>query len=454
MPGPRVDSNRDCLSICCIYDGGFAGAVKDVLKGPLDRGEKVLCIANPEKAISVQKQFAVAPGTFPPNLMLKSPYSDHCANPVQLAEFVSALCSFGGEVTACVEMSSLPGTLCSADTLADFSFRFFALKRCNIVAAFERKLFPPAFLLKILRFYPFLLINGVLCRNVGGQELFDVSDPDLESEELLSTCLEAIERGAKLADQCFPLPLPPRLVSVRFKGRILLADDNAFSRRVMAGRLKALGYAVEEASGGEEAVSFALEKRYSLILMDCNMPGLDGFAASMKIREEEEEYYTPIVALTADDSPADCRRCLLSGMDRLLSKGEVSVALNALLDELSPVVRMRSLDMVREAFEGNIPLLRDYFLSLLKNASQQAGAMREAVARGDGSSLRMSAHALRGSSLTIGMRNMGLLCARLEAMGGDGLLSGAEGLLKRLDAEIKSAGSFLENYLSRLTACK
>jgi len=450
MPGQRVDSSRDCLSVCCIYDGGLVGAVKDLLRGPLERGETVFCIAGPEKSLALQKQLSLASGAFRSNLHFKSPYAEHCVSPARFSEFLGGLCDTAEDISVCIDMSSLPGTLCSVDALADFSFRLYAQKRCNVLAAFDRRLFPPSSLLQVLRFYPFLLINGTLCRNVGGQDIFNVCDPDSESDELLSSCLSAIESGARLAGQCFALPLPPRASGARFKGRVLLVDDNTFSRRVMAGRLKAMGYAVEEAGGGEEAVSFALEKRYSLILMDCHMPQVDGFAASMRIREAEEDYYTPIVALTADDSPSDCRRCILAGMDRLISKGEVSSILGAVLDSLSPVVRISALDMVRDAFDGNVHSLRDYFSSLIKTAGQQASSMRDAVDNGDAASLKLNAHTLRGSSLTVGMRNIGLLCARLEAMSSERKLDGSEKILRRLELEIKSAGSFLDKYLARL----
>lgn len=454
MPGQRVDSSRDFLSVCCIYDGGLVAAVKELLRGPLERGETVLCIAGPEKSLALQKQFAAEPGTFRPNLLFKSPYAAYCVSPAKFSEFLGGLCDAAGNFSVCIDMSSLPGTLCSADALADFSFRLYAQKRCNVLAAFDRRLFPPSSLLKALRFYPFLLINGTLCRNLGGQDIFNVCDPDSESDEMLSSCISAIESGARMAGECFPLPLSPRESKSRFKGRILLVDDNTFSRRVMSGRLKSMGYAVEEAGGGEEAVSFALEKRYSLILMDCHMPQVDGFMASRRIREAEEDYYTPIVALTADDSPADCRRCILAGMDRLISKGEVSSILGAVLDSLSPVVRISALDMVRDAFDGNIPSLREYFSSMLQTAVRQASAMQAAAACGDAASLKLNAHTLRGSSLTVGMRNIGLLCARLEAMSAERSLDGSGQILRRLEVEIKSAGSFLDKYLARLESVR
>lgn len=76
--------------------------------------------------------------------------------------------------------------------------------------------------------------------------------------------------------------------------------------------------------------------------------------------------------------------------------------------------------------------------------------MRDAVDNGDAASLKLNAHTLRGSSLTVGMRNIGLLCARLEAMSSERKLDGSEKILRRLELEIKSAGSFLDKYLARL----
>jgi signal transduction histidine kinase/DNA-binding response OmpR family regulator len=111
---------------------------------------------------------------------------------------------------------------------------------------------------------------------------------------------------------------------VRFRGRqprILVVEDNAVNQRVAARMLQKLGCHADVAGNGVEAIEAVLRLRYDLILMDCQMPEMDGFAATAAIRREEgSERHTPIVAITANALPEDRDRCLGAGMDDYLPK--------------------------------------------------------------------------------------------------------------------------------------
>jgi signal transduction histidine kinase/CheY-like chemotaxis protein len=102
--------------------------------------------------------------------------------------------------------------------------------------------------------------------------------------------------------------------------RILLAEDNAVSRKVCAEMLKRCGCEVETAENGEEAVARAASRRYDAILMDCFMPSMDGYEAARRIRSMENGRRTPIIALSAATMPAERRRAFDSGMDEFLPK--------------------------------------------------------------------------------------------------------------------------------------
>jgi CheY-like chemotaxis protein len=104
--------------------------------------------------------------------------------------------------------------------------------------------------------------------------------------------------------------------------RVLAAEDNDFNQMVVRELLGQLGCTVTIANNGEEAVLEALANTYDVILMDCQMPGVDGFEATRRIREHEkiEGGHRPIVALTANAIKGDREQCLAAGMDDYVTK--------------------------------------------------------------------------------------------------------------------------------------
>jgi CheY-like chemotaxis protein len=117
-------------------------------------------------------------------------------------------------------------------------------------------------------------------------------------------------------------------------GAILLVEDNLTNQRVALHQLTRLGYAAHVASNGEEALKAIALHEYALVLMDCQMPLLDGFEATRRIRAEESEHgggRLTIVAMTANAAEGDRERCLEAGMDDYLPKPIVREALEAML---------------------------------------------------------------------------------------------------------------------------
>ena len=102
---------------------------------------------------------------------------------------------------------------------------------------------------------------------------------------------------------------------------ILLAEDNLINQQVAARRLEKLGHTVEIANNGAEAVKALKARNYDLILMDVQMPEMDGFEATAAIRAMTcEKRRIPIIAMTANALPSDCERCLAAGMDDYIAK--------------------------------------------------------------------------------------------------------------------------------------
>ena len=102
---------------------------------------------------------------------------------------------------------------------------------------------------------------------------------------------------------------------------VLVVDDNAVNQKVAVGMLTRLGYRADVAAGGAAAVEAVGRSRYDAVLMDCEMPVIDGFAATREIRQQESAYRrTPLIAMTAAAMIGDRERCLAAGMDDYVPK--------------------------------------------------------------------------------------------------------------------------------------
>jgi CheY-like chemotaxis protein len=122
----------------------------------------------------------------------------------------------------------------------------------------------------------------------------------------------------------------------RTEVRILVAEDNAVNQRLVTRMLEKMGYRVDIAADGYQAVTLAMASRYDLILMDCSMPEMDGYQATAEIRRLNAEgalRRIPIIALTANALPEDRERCLAAGMDDYLSKPIGRDDLRTMLDK-------------------------------------------------------------------------------------------------------------------------
>jgi PAS domain S-box-containing protein len=242
---------------------------------------------------------------------------------------------------------------------------------------------------------------------------------------------------------------------------VLLAEDNLVNQRVTRAQLQRLECDVDVAGDGREAIAAVARRPYDLVLMDCQMPGVDGFDATREIRRREGDgRRVPIVALTANALRGDRERCLAAGMDDYLAKPTDLDALREMLARRAAPARegraaearpgRRTTLIDAEALSHLKALERDGpgFLAVLvrefdEGFRERLGDMQLAARENDGAALRGAAHSIKGSAGIVGAEGMASLCRRLEHLGSEGRVSGAEALIASLAHEHEAVMSVL-----------
>jgi PAS domain S-box-containing protein len=242
--------------------------------------------------------------------------------------------------------------------------------------------------------------------------------------------------------------------------RVLVAEDNPVNQLLAARILRRLGLPCEIAADGAEAVRRFQEGGWSLILMDCMMPDVDGYEATARIRalEAGTGQRVPILALTADALSGARERCLAAGMDDYLSKpvdpDQLARALQAHLPDRRP--RPAAPRPLPPAPEGLALLPADLGAHLaamgvetaeevdellqifVEDARPRLDALRAAVAAGPGEAVHRTAHALKSGCAYLGAEALRAACAAVEQAGRDGDLEQARALLPRVEAALEA----------------
>ncbi len=222
---------------------------------------------------------------------------------------------------------------------------------------------------------------------------------------------------------------------IRTDVRVLVAEDNPVNQKVAVRQLERVGISADAVANGIEAVEAVSRGDYSLVLMDVQMPEMDGLAAARELRRRGA--VVPIVALTANAMDGDRERCLSAGMDGYLSKPIIEDDLVRMLDRFLPQENGSPLDatMVGRLREVGPEFLREIAKIYLDDAPARLTALREAVANSDAHAISTAAHAFKSGSGNIGAMILHDLCAELEIMGRHGTLAGVSEKLSALERE-------------------
>jgi CheY-like chemotaxis protein/HPt (histidine-containing phosphotransfer) domain-containing protein len=279
-----------------------------------------------------------------------------------------------------------------------------------------------------------------------------------------------------------PAPLP------RFAGRVLLVEDNPVNQAVAERMLQRLGLDVALAPDGRAAVAATLDRAFDLILMDVQMPVMDGLDATRAIRAQQASHgvHTPIVALTANAMEQERGLCLGAGMDDFLPKPFSWVQLHQLLarwlrplppgaadaEAATPgVARSRDfvvpgehrrfdaavldrtvLERIRELGGTDKPDLLSKVLDLfLHDVPRHLAAIQQAWQRRDAPLIAISAHALKSSSAHTGALRLSAMCAALESDARAAELGRAEAVVASLEGEWRAVRHQIESAMAEMT---
>ncbi len=257
--------------------------------------------------------------------------------------------------------------------------------------------------------------------------------------------------------------------SIREKQRalkkILLVEDNPINQKVALRMLERLGYHCDCAGTGKEAVQAVLKSPYDLVLMDCQMPEMDGFAATRAIRAQEpSDRHVPIVALTALAMKGDAERCKEAGMDDYIAKPIAMAELNRILTRWlgkpdiplpsTSVASEQSVDLARleEVCGGDFDLERELIHTFDEDSRARLREMEALIVKGDCANLRITAHALKGASANMGAKRMSEMAANLEQMAIAGNLQQAQTVLEKLTRAQQEVQAVFMDYLASRSA--
>jgi two-component system sensor histidine kinase/response regulator len=251
--------------------------------------------------------------------------------------------------------------------------------------------------------------------------------------------------------------------------KVLVVEDNLTNQQVLSAMLRSLGVQVIVAGDGQQAVELLQTGDYDLVLMDCQMPVMDGFQATAAIRRLPlgRGEHLPIVAVTANALQGDEQKCLEAGMNDFLPKPFKLAQLQALLIRWLPrageprttntapqssdvrdasvapgsdAVDLRALQSIRELDpSGGMDLVKTILRIFIESAGDYVARVENAILARDGGQLAAAAHALKSSTANVGAKTLSDFYRQLEQLGREGRLADARELLIQVRPEHQRA---------------
>jgi two-component system sensor histidine kinase/response regulator len=235
--------------------------------------------------------------------------------------------------------------------------------------------------------------------------------------------------------------------------RVLLAEDNAVNQRVAVGLLERRGHHVTVAGSGAEALAALDGANFDVVLMDVQMPDMDGIEATTTIRAREARtgLHQRILAMTAHAMTGDRERCMAAGMDGYLSKPVDPDMLYAAVEQghssagktdptpARPLPVPVDLVSLARRLGNDEALIADVVQLFLRDCPQRLTAIRAAIDAADATALRAAAHGLKGSAANLSAGGLCEAARTLERLGAEGRLQASEAAWRSLASEAAMA---------------
>ena len=290
----------------------------------------------------------------------------------------------------------------------------------------------------------------------------------IRQNELIEVIGDVMYNGRHAKDKPSPVTQGTDASAIRQLGKnnILLAEDNPVNQEVAKAMLARLGIQAVVAENGQEAVEMIFDQPFDIVLMDCQMPVMDGYEATKVIRQQLGRQI-PIIALTANVTESDRQRCLEAGMDDFLSKpysieqlqqkisrwlpkekkypmdamtsavesapGEKEMALQAGAAQAINPARLNQIRVLDQS--GGDALVAKILRAFLESTDSYMHRIESALLSNDTESLRQSAHALKSSAGNIGADNLSAMLKLLELHGKAGNMEQAKALQQSVHQE-------------------
>jgi signal transduction histidine kinase/ligand-binding sensor domain-containing protein/DNA-binding response OmpR family regulator len=298
------------------------------------------------------------------------------------------------------------------------------------------------------------------CRELGISAYLRKPVKQSELRNAVLTALGRLATGPETAPASPGVPAP----GVPCGLHILVAEDNEFNQELVVNLLKKRGHVAVLAGSGTAALAAWEREPFDLILMDVQMPDMDGFAATEAIRAQERATYThvPIVALTAHAMKGDRERCLAAGMDAYASKPIRAAELFEVIARLlssdvegakgtpgpeGPPGVVFDLDTALAAVAGDRELLRQMVQLFLGQCPKLLGEIRDSVLRGNGAALERAAHKLQSSVGIFGAQRAYQAALRLEQLGAAGDVTGSQQAYPELEEALRHLHAALADFV-------
>ncbi len=288
----------------------------------------------------------------------------------------------------------------------------------------------------------------------------------VKAHRLFDCLVNAIAPGT-LADQSLVTPTSNRAAAIDNRElaslKILLVEDTPINQKVGLNQLRVLGCAADVANNGAEALSMIALKKYDIVLMDCQMPILDGYEATLELRRMEAadvaagsiepHQKTVVIAMTANALKGDREKCLAAGMDDYISKPILIENLKSILQNWSVQLKIEVpkfngeelknsapdlasvVDMARlhEIAGADLEFEREILEAFVVDTGSYLEAAKEAIASGDMETLAGRVHQIKGVSATAAVRLMPEMADRLQSLAESNDLEGAALILAELE---------------------